>query len=70
MKLLTLKDVEDITSLSKTTIYEMVKAGNFPQPVKLGPRSTRWYESEVLAHIEALPRGVDIDPMARAAGAE
>ena len=64
MKLLTLKNVMDMTSLSRTTIYELVKEGKFPQPVKPGPRSTRWLESEVLAYIEALPRGVDIDPMA------
>ena len=70
MDLLTLQDVRRITSLSKSHIYDLVKSGKFPQPVKLSVRATRWHESEVRAHIEALPRGVDVDPMARAAGAE
>lgn len=35
--------------VSVPTLWRWVKDGKFPQPVKLGPGSTRWRESDVLA---------------------
>ncbi len=32
---------------SKTSIYGWMKAGDFPQPVKLGPRAVAWRRSDV-----------------------
>lgn len=40
--------VEALTGLSRTTIYEEIKAERFPQQIKLGPRSVGWLESEVM----------------------
>lgn len=42
---------EGLTSLGRTAVLEMVKAGEFPQPISLSPsgRSKGWLESEVLA---------------------
>lgn len=52
MRLLKLKDVIDMTSLSKASIYRQVNAGTFPMPIRLGPRAVAWIQSELEAWIE------------------
>ncbi|MEH8124075.1 AlpA family transcriptional regulator [Aeromonas veronii] len=52
MKLLKLKDVISMTSLSKASIYRQVNAGTFPAPVRTGPRSVAWVVSEIESWIE------------------
>ena len=42
-------DVEARTGLSRSTIYEWVKRGKFPQPVALGARLVGWRESDIEA---------------------
>ena len=57
-KLITYKQVVDITGLSRSTIYEWIRDGKFPNPVKLGagPKSlVKFKLSEVMAFIESLP---------------
>ena len=46
-KILRLKAIQDWTGLSRSTIYAMLKTGNFPQSVKWGLRSAGWYETEI-----------------------
>ena len=41
------RDVQDRTGLSRSTLYERVAEGSFPQPIHLGGRSVGWLESEV-----------------------
>ena len=47
--LLRLKDVLKIVPVSASTWWSGVKAGAFPQPVKLSKRVTAWRKSEVNA---------------------
>lgn len=47
-RLLTLREVEDLTTRKKSTIYELEKQGHFPRRLKLGA-SSRWYRHEVEA---------------------
>jgi len=42
-----IKTVEARTGLRKTTIYDYVRAGKFPPPVRIGNRATGFIESEV-----------------------
>jgi prophage regulatory protein len=42
-----LPEVKERTGLGKTTLYGMVKDGEFPAPVKLAGRAVGWVESEV-----------------------
>ena len=37
-----------LLSIGATSWWLGVRAGRFPKPVKLGPRTTAWRESEVL----------------------
>ena len=52
MRFLRLPEVIQISGYRRTTIYEMIKAGNFPAPVHLGPRAVAWLESEVEAWMQ------------------
>jgi len=50
--LLTRQAVEDITGFRRAFIYQSVKAGTFPRPIRIGQKSVRWVESEVREWIE------------------
>ena len=50
--LLRLPQVQAIVPYSRSTIYAKVASGEFPAPVKLGPRASAWVESEILAYAE------------------
>lgn len=47
MKFIKLKMVMDRTSLSKSHVYALSRAGLFPKPVKLSKHSSAWVLSEV-----------------------
>jgi prophage regulatory protein len=50
-KLLRLPDVQRLTGLRRSSIYEQMKEGTFPQSVKLGRRAIAWSEAAVQAWI-------------------
>lgn len=41
--------VEEITGLSRSSIYEMMERGEFPRPVRIGRRAVAWPESKIVA---------------------
>jgi len=56
VKLLTLEQVLEKTTLSRSTIYAHMDEGIFPRPVKFGPHHVsrvRWIEKEVDEWIQA-----------------
>jgi len=46
-KIIRRPDVEAITGLSRSSIYEKMDKGIFPRPIKLGKRSVGWLQHEV-----------------------
>ena len=52
-RLLRRPEVEARTGLSRSTIYDWMKRGEFPQPVKLGERLVAWRESDVSEWLES-----------------
>ena len=44
---LKLPEVQQITGLSRSGIYQKVQDGIFPPPIKIGERATAWIEKEV-----------------------
>jgi len=42
------REVEKLTGLARSTIYQYVKAGVFPAPVRLGARAVGWRYADVL----------------------
>lgn len=51
-RLIRLPDVEGATGCKKSTIYELMKAGRFPKPVRLSARHVAWQESAVLQWVQ------------------
>jgi len=52
--------IEERTSLDITTIYRKMKAGTFPQPVRVGKRRVAWRESDVTEWLRNLEVGTRI----------
>ena len=48
-------EVERITGLPRSTLYEMINRGEFPPPVRLGRRAVGWFEADVLAWLDSRP---------------
>ncbi|MDH4055660.1 MAG: AlpA family transcriptional regulator [Gammaproteobacteria bacterium] len=46
-KFLRLPEVIDCTGLSRSTIYEMIRRGEFPPQICLGPRVVGWTPEDV-----------------------
>ncbi len=47
------REVEARTGLGCSTIYDGIKAGTFPAPIQLGPKSVGWVEAEIVAWLAA-----------------
>ncbi len=46
-----LPQVLHVLGIGKTKFWEGVKSGDFPQPVKLGPKTTVWRVDDIRAFI-------------------
>ena len=46
-RLLSRLEVEQLTRLSRSTIYRQIEAGQFPRPIRVGTRAVAWWESDV-----------------------
>ncbi len=55
-KLLRLPQVIETTGLSRTTLYRNMLEERFPRPIRLGPKSVAWLESDVQDWIGHLSR--------------
>jgi prophage regulatory protein len=55
-RLIRLREVLERLPISKSTWWEGVRSGRYPQPVKLGSRLTCWRLADILEIVE---RGVD-----------
>lgn len=51
-RVLRLPEVITKTGLSRTTLYTMSKAGQFPESISLGGKAMGWIEAEIDAWIE------------------
>lgn len=46
-KIIRLPAVLDMIGMSKPSVYNMIKRGDFPAPIKLGPKASGWLVNEV-----------------------
>lgn len=53
-KFLRVKDVAEMLSIGKSTIWLYVKTGKFPKPIKLSPGVTVWKLSEIEQFMSSL----------------
>jgi prophage regulatory protein len=63
--LLRLPQVLALVPVCASTWWAGIKSGRFPRPVKLGPHTTCWRLSDILALIESMsdvaPRGAEAE---------
>lgn len=55
-RLLTRSEVEQRVGLGRTAIYRAMRAGEFPEPYRVGRTAVRWSQREIEAWIASLPR--------------
>jgi prophage regulatory protein len=51
-RLVRIKEVEAICGLKRASIYNAVRLGTFPKPIKIGGRASAWIKQEVEAWVE------------------
>jgi excisionase family DNA binding protein len=56
-ELLTAQEVAYRLSIGVRTLYRLVQRGEFPPPVRQGPRMVRWKAADVQRYIDALRPG-------------
>jgi excisionase family DNA binding protein len=52
--LLTSREVARLLAVSVRTLFRMVRAGRFPEPVRYNRRLVRWKRDEVLQYLQHL----------------
>ena len=57
LRLLRLPAVLECTGLNRTMVYDLMTAGEFPRPLRIGARAVAWIEEEVDEWIRTRPRG-------------
>ena len=61
-RLLRRPEVERRCQLGRSTIYRLMRVGQFPTPIKIGPRAVRWSEREIERWIADRPRATGERP--------
>ena len=51
-KVIKLKEVKKLTTLSTASIYRQIKDKSFPKQIKLGERSSAWFYEEIIQWLE------------------
>jgi len=46
-QVLKLREVSSVTKLSSSTIYRLIKSGDFPRPIKLATHASGWLAAEI-----------------------
>ena len=52
-KFLRLPSVIDKVGLSRSQIYKLIQRGDFPEPVKIGPKISVWIEEKLEVWMDA-----------------
>ena len=55
-KMLRREEVEARCGIARTPVYRLMRAGQFPTPLKIGPRAVRWPANEIDQWLAERPR--------------
>lgn len=55
-RLLRREEVEELTGLSRSAIYRLMRTAEFPTPIRIGPRAVRWPKAELDEFLAQCPR--------------
>ena len=56
VRFLSSKQVQELTSLSRTTLWRLEKEGLFPSRIQVSPRRVAWSEAEVIEWLKSRQR--------------
>lgn len=56
-----LNGVKSMVGLSRSTIYALMKSGQFPKSISLGERSVGWLESDIIQWIDSKVAASKVD---------
>ena len=56
IRLLTKKQLRELVPLAYSSIWQLIRQGDFPKAVRIGRQRVAWREDEVRAWIESRPR--------------
>jgi prophage regulatory protein len=59
-----LSEVEQLIGLKRTAIYKRIKDGEFPAPVKVGKRASRWSTADIEKWAQAKHQQASAQPTA------
>ena len=54
-RILRVREVVDLVGMHRSTLYKMMGRGEFPRPLRIGPNSRGWRQSDIdawLANLE------------------
>lgn len=54
--LLTRQELQAYVKLGRSTIYALMRKGQFPEPIKIGPQAVRWRVDEINDWLADRPR--------------
>ena len=54
-------EVEERCRLGTSSIYRLMRAGKFPEPIRVGPRAVRWREGEIETFLSERPRATGME---------
>ena len=55
-ELMTRPEVEALLHMGRSTIYRLMRDGQLPTPIRIGPRAVRWRRAEIEAHLAGCPK--------------
>ena len=55
MQLLNIADVCGMLKLSRRSIYRLQKDGSLPAAIRIGPRASRWRETDIATFLASRP---------------
>ena len=61
-RLLTIEEVKSRVRVGTATLYRWMASGQFPEPLRVGPKCIRWPSAEVETWLQSRPRGVGRRP--------
>ena len=65
-RLLRRRQVEEMTGLSRSSVYRLMQDGEFPRPVRVGSNAVRWRLSDIVNWLESRPIAGGMDAGVRA----
>ena len=55
------EEVQEIVGIGRSTLYRLMRRGEFPLPIKIGRRAIRWPLSEIDEYLASRPRATGVN---------